>query len=59
MTKKLRDEADQITSKRQYLIVNRLIVGCQRGPLDLKNRRTNLYLKGVSDSFGCDHRLNS
>ena len=57
MTMELRDEADNITSIRQYLIVNRLIAGCQRGSLDLKDRRTDPYLKGVSDSFGCDHRL--
>ena len=57
MTKKLRDEADDITSIRQYLVVNRTIAGCQRGSLDLKDRRTDPYLKGVSDSFGCDHRL--
>ena len=57
MTKKFRDEADAITSIRQYLVVNRLITGCQRGSLDLKDWGTDLYLKGVSDSFGCDHRL--
>jgi hypothetical protein len=57
MTKKLRDEADDVTSIRQYLIVDRLIAGCHRGSLDLKDGRTYPYLKGVSDSFGCDHRL--
>src|ERR1700678_142803 len=55
MTKKLRHEADEIPSIRQYLIVNRLIAGCQRGSLDLKDWRTEPYLKGVRDSFGCDH----
>src|ERR1700761_577308 len=57
MTKKLRDEADDIASIRQYLIVNWLIAGCQRGSLDLKDRRANLYLKGIRDRFGCDHRF--
>jgi hypothetical protein len=57
MTKKLGDEADEITPIRQYLIVNRLISACHRGSLDLKDRRTDPYLKGVSDGFACDHRL--
>ena len=57
MPKKLRDKADDIASIRQYLIVNRLIAGCQRGSLDLEDRRTDPYLKGVGDGFGCDHRL--
>ena len=45
MTMEFRDEANDITSIRQYLIVNRLIAGCQRGSLDLKDRRTDPYLK--------------
>jgi hypothetical protein len=57
MTKKPRDEADEITSIRQYLIVNRLIAGCHRRSLDLKDRRTDPCLKDVSNGFGCDHRL--
>jgi hypothetical protein len=46
MTKKLRDEADEIASIRKYLIVNRLIAGGYRGSFDLKDRRTESYLKG-------------
>ena len=57
MPKKLRDEADEITSIRQYLIVNPLIAGGQRGSLDLKDRRTDPYLKRVSDGLGFDHCL--
>ena len=42
MTKEFCDEADDVTSIRQHLIVNRLIAGCQRGSLDLKDGRTIL-----------------
>ena len=42
MTKKLRDEADEIASIRKYLIVNRLIAGGYRGSFDLKDRRTSI-----------------
>ena len=57
MTKKFRDEADEIASIRQYLIVNRLTADGYRGSLDLKDRRTHPHLKGISDDFGCDHRF--
>src|SRR5580692_8945688 len=57
MTKKLRDEADKIASIRQDFIVNRPIAGGHRGSLDLKDRRTDPYLKGVSDGFVRDDRL--
>gem|GEM_PF-7090805 len=57
MTKKLRDKADQITSIRQYLVVNWLITGGHRSSLDLKDRGTNPYLQGSSNVFGRDHCL--
>jgi len=57
MTNKLGDEADEVASIRQHLIVNRLIAGSHRGSLDLEDRRSGPYLESVSDSLVRDHRL--
>jgi hypothetical protein len=57
MTNKLGDEADEVTSIRQHFIVNRLIAGSHRGSLDLKDRRTDPYLKGVSNGLARDDCL--